>query len=183
MEPSTSSPPRPQYLCAPNIAAMLRLPAAVTIVTLLGVFALIRGPAALWSVFGSIPSAGALFVAYVASAPVHERLHIIGYRWIGRVAPSATRIVWFGLIGVAECHAPMRVWPYRWSIALPGLVLGVVPFVIGLVAGEPWPSAFGAFCIGAAMADVRVLWTIRRLPAAASIEMQPRLGAFVILGS
>jgi hypothetical protein len=161
---------------------MLRLPAALLAVGLLGAHALAWGRASLLPVFGSLAATGLLFLAYVASIPSHEALHVAGYRAIGRVPPGAAGVSVRGLMAYAHCSAPMPARAYRISLALPGVVLGVLPAAIGLATGLAWPTAFGAFALGGALADARVIWALRDVPASAPVLFCPAAGAYEVGG-
>ena len=159
---------------------MLRAPAAVVIVALLGAFALVHWPAALAPVFGKLGSTAKLFAAYLVAVPCHEWLHLLGYRLFGRVPRAAIRTEWHGVGALARCDAPMSVRAYRWAIALPGLTLGLAPLIVGFAINHAWLAAFGAFATGAAMADVGVLWALRGATAGSLVELRLDLGGYCL---
>jgi hypothetical protein len=119
--------------------------------------------------------AGALVLSIVA----HELLHLMGFMWFGGVPWSAVRVELRGTTIAARCTVPLAARSYRAAVALPGLVLGVMPTVSGLMSGVAWLTVYGAVMLGAAVGDARVLWVLRGVPSGESIgapHEKPRAG-------
>ena len=179
--PPATDPESGRMLIRPGpLARLLRLPAAVVILALLLAHAALWGRDSLGAVFGERNAAVALVVAYLVSLPLHEALHLLGYRRIGRAPREAVSVRMHGLVAYARCAVPLRAAAYRAAVALPGLALGVLPFVLGLSLGHGWLAAFGAFLTGGAVGDARVLWTLRAVPGDALVLFRPDLGAFEV---
>ena len=100
--------------------------------------------------------AGAAAIA-IASAVVHELLHVVGWRLFGRVPwRSITfRPSWRKMGFVAHVDAPSD----RWSIALPALVMGVLPIAIGCATGRGLIVLWGLFFLLECFADLAELFT------------------------
>ena len=64
----------------------------------------------------------------------------------------------------AHCTAALRCGPYRRAIALPGLVPGMPPLVIGLAAGHWGATLFAFVMLAFAGGDFLLLWTLRGVP-------------------
>lgn len=109
--------------------------------------------------------AGALVLSILA----HELLHLVGFVWFGRAPWRAVRVELRGLTIAAHCAVPLPAWSYRAAVALPGVVLGVVPAVIGMLSGVAWLTVYGAVMLGAAVGDARVLWVLRGVPSGEEI--------------
>jgi hypothetical protein len=88
----------------------------------------------------------------------------VGFVWFGGAPWAAVRVELRGLTIAAHCAVPLPAWSYRAAVALPGVVLGVVPAVSGLVSGAAWLTVYGAVMLGAAVGDARVLWVLRAVP-------------------
>lgn len=170
----------PCYVSPGPLAPMLRLPAALVAIAALGAHALLWGGASLRPVFGAPGGILLLFALSLASVPVHEALHVAGYRLLGGAPRGAVGVSVQGLMAYAYCAVPLPARAYRASIALPGAVLGLLPLAAGLALGRAWPTAFGVFALAAAMADARVLWALRRVPAAARVRFRAELGAYEV---
>ena len=97
---------------------------------------------------------------------VHEALHGLAWRLAG--APAGT--VRFGfqlktLTPYAHCSAALPARAYRLGAATPGVVLGLVPALVGL--GLAWGAGFwfGVFFTLAAGGDALILWLLRGVPS------------------
>lgn len=103
-----------------------------------------------------------LAIALVLSVALHELLHVAGYVWIGGAPIHAVHIEWRGAVIVARCDVPLPARSYRAAVALPGVVLGLVPTIVGLASGIAWITVYGAVMLGASAGDVAVLWALRK---------------------
>jgi len=112
-----------------------------------------------------------ILIAIIPSIFIHEGLHGVGYRLGG----AAWRDVKFGfqikgLMPYAHCKVPLTVSGYRLGVALPALVLGVIPAVIGTATGNSALTAYGAMMIIAAVGDLILL--VMLLPMRGNIYVQ-----------
>ena len=114
---------------------------------------------------GNRPLLFPLAAALVVSVALHELLHLAGYVWLGGAPRDAVHVEWRGAVIVARCDVPLPARSYRAAVALPGLLLGVVPTLVGLVSGIGWITVYGAVMLGASAGDVAVLWTLRKYRA------------------
>lgn len=119
----------------------------------------------------------------LVSVVVHEGLHALGFVWVGGVARTAVSfgIFWRTLTPFAHCRAPMTMNAYRLAVALPGLLLGVVPAGLGLLLGLVPLLLFGCWMVVAASGDVAVLWATRHVAGSALVRDHPtRAGCWVL---
>jgi hypothetical protein len=138
-----------------------------------------------WLLWGA--PAGDLIPAWVllaifASIPVHEGLHGVGYRQAGAARSSITfGVNWRALAPYAHCRAPLRASGYRWAVALPGLVLGGAPLLLGLASGS-WAITMLAFANLAAAAGDALLYGMlwRVAPRAWVLDHPSEMGAVVL---
>lgn len=136
--------------------------------------------------FGQFMEPLSLLPALIGGIVIHELLHGIGWAIFGRLPWSKLR---FGfklstLTPYAHVTTALPVRAYRWGAALPCLVLGILPIMIGTVSGSGWLLAFGLFFTLAAAGDLLILWVIRRIPTDKYVEDHPsRAGCFVLDGS
>ena len=64
---------------------------------------------------------------------------------------------------------------------MPGLLLGIVPMVVGVVIGSGWLLFFGAISTLAAGGDMLILWLLRGVPGHRLVEDHPtNAGCFVL---
>lgn len=109
-----------------------------------------------------------------AGIVVHEALHGVAWRLTG--APAGT--VRFGfqlktLTPYAHCSAALPARSYRIGAATPGVVLGLLPALVGLgfeIGGMFW---FGTFFTLAAGGDALILWLLRGVPSERLVKDHP----------
>lgn len=153
---------------------------AIPVLTIyLGGYILLWGwPTGLSWVWGEFVGA---VIILIVSVIIHELLHGIGYRLGG----ASWREIKFGvkqLTPYAHCEIPLRLAAYRVAVLLPGLILGVLPAVIGLVWGIWLLTLYGAVMSAAALGDALILWLLRDAPPAAQVLDHPsKVGCELIL--
>lgn len=80
-----------------------------------------------------------------------------------------------------HCTEPLEVKAYRIGACLPGVLLGVVPALIGIISGSGELLLWGLLFTLAARGDMLVVWLIRHVPAEQLIEDHPHCaGCYVI---
>lgn len=125
----------------------------------------------------------AIPATFVAGVVVHELLHGLSFLYIGGASRESVTLLGFQretATPYSSCSQPLRAGGYRWTIAMPGLVLGILPVAAGLFTGNPWAMFFGTFFLLAASGDAIILWLLRGVPANALVEDHPtRAGCYV----
>lgn len=152
-------------------ANLLALPlVAVSLAGVLGPYHWLWGMPSLFAI-----ATPATLLVILAGAIAYEYLHAAG--WVLAGVPKARvrfGVHWKIVTPYARCTDPVPARAYRIGVLLPGVVLGLVPAVAGVAAAEPVAAAFGAFFLSAATGDLLVLWSIRRVGAAALVRGHPR---------
>jgi hypothetical protein len=83
----------------------------------------------------------------------------------------------------AHLKEPIEVNAYRWGAFMPGLVLGLLPALVGILTGNGFLIAFGLLFVSAAGGDLLILWLIRKVPAGRMVEDHPtNAGCYVLEG-
>jgi hypothetical protein len=114
---------------------------------------------------------------------IHELLHMLAWKFSSGKPFSAFK---FGidpksLSPYAHCTESMAVGPYRLGGAAPGILVGILPYLIGLIAGDLIWALWGYLFTLAASGDWIVLWLLRNVPQHALVEDHPtRAGCTVI---
>jgi len=114
---------------------------------------------------------------------VHELIHGLTWMIFGRQPLSAIK---FGFQArtftpYAHCTVPLKVNPYRIGAAMPCILLGLLPAILGIVNGEGWLLAFGLLFITAAGGDILILWLIRNVSNDKYVEDHPtNAGCYVL---
>lgn len=118
----------------------------------------------------------------IAGIVLHEGLHAIGWIVFGKLPFSRVR---FGfklraLTPYAHLRGPVQLKTYRIGILLPLLLLGLPPYLLGIILGRSAFMLYGLFFILAAGGDLLVLWLLRGLPENTWVEDHPtRAGCWV----
>ncbi len=127
---------------------------------------------------------GSLLAALVLGVFAHEGLHALGWAWFGHLPIKAIKLGFQvrTLTPYAHATVPMNAQGYRWGSALPALVLGALPFVVGTTLGRPGIAAFGILLTFAAGGDLLVLWLIRKVDGRAHVLDHPSRVGCILLG-
>ena len=135
-------------------------------------FVALYGPAPLVSAIDSDNGLNMLLLATVLGCVVHELLHGFGFWKIAKLPWRGVEfgIKWRFLTPYATTKVPMDINAYRWSVALPGLVLGVLPLLVAIPARDIFWTSFAAMMLSGAGGDAVVLWHIRDIPAATIVR-------------
>ncbi len=127
----------------------------------------------------------AVIAGLLVGTYVHELIHATSFRRIGGASKAAVGIGvhWKVLTPYAWCKEPIPASAYRWTAVLPGILLGIIPFVVSLIVTEAWLGIWGVFFTLAASGDFLVLWLIRDLaPATWIIDHPSRCGCAIVEG-
>lgn len=114
---------------------------------------------------------------------LHELIHGLSWIYFSKKSVDAIK---FGfqlktLTPYAHSSEPMKVTAYRLGVMMPGLLLGVFPCILGVIAGNEWVMFIGLFFIWSASGDALVLWSIRNVKSGQLVEDHPtRCGCCVI---
>jgi hypothetical protein len=124
-----------------------------------------------------------LLPVLLIGVPVHELIHGIGWVLFGKISIRDVRFGLKSLTPYTHCKVPIRAKAYRMGAFMPGLMLGILPYVIGIMVGNGWIMAFGLLYILAAGGDLLVLWILRDVNREAWVEDHPsRAGCYVMEG-
>lgn len=125
---------------------------------------------------------GAIIVV-ACSAVIHELLHGFGWNIFARVPWQSIsfRPSWRVMGFVAHVNVPVPTPAYRASAALPALVLGVLPIVLGFVTGFGLLVLWGLFFLLECFGDMAVLLAMHKVPSRAWVLDHPnKLGCRIV---
>jgi hypothetical protein len=126
----------------------------------------------------------ALFVGLVAvGVLVHELCHGLGWMVFGKKPLRSVSLgfQWKTLTPFAHLSEPVEIDAYRIGTLLPGLIVGVLPYVLSLVLGDGNLLWLGIMHTTAAGGDWLVLWLLRGLKPGLLVEDHPTsAGCFVM---
>lgn len=138
---------------------------SVVVVTLVGVGCWVP-----YQVFWRLDLSGVLgwflVPVFLFSIVAHEGLHAVGWAVLGGILWRDIRfgVHWRTLTPYAHCRVPMTAASYRFGIALPAVVLGLVPWVVGVATGHPGLFLFGMTLLVAAAGDLLILMMLGPVP-------------------
>ncbi len=119
---------------------------------------------------------------FAAGVLVHELLHAFAWRLAGAERGSVSLgFQWKTLTPYAHSSAPMTARAYRIGALTPGVVLGVVPALAGLVLGAGAVFWFGLFFTLAAGGDALILWLLRGVDGARLVADHPAKPGCLVL--
>jgi hypothetical protein len=162
--------------------AYMLLPAIPLTVALSLAFAGVWGWERFLEGFGRFIRWPNLIPALVIGVPLHELIHGLAWAYFGQRPLKDVRfgVQWKVLTPYAHLEVPIPARAYRLGAAMPALLLGALPYLVGLATGEGGFVAFGLLYLFAAGGDLLVLWLLRRVEGAALVEDHPsRTGCYV----
>lgn len=141
-----------------------------------------KNPLDLYAGERALPALLISLAVFLVSLVIHEGLHGIGYR-MGGVAWSQIKfgVQWKALMPYAHCKAPMRAQAYGIAVALPGLILGVIPTLIGLAGGNEIITLFGAAMLAGAVGDMMILALLTTVRGNPLVQDHPTKPGFQVL--
>lgn len=122
---------------------------------------------AAWKMIWNVPyKRGILRQTYLfilLSFPVHELIHALGFWLFGNIPWSKIK---FGFVPKLIAFYANPLYPlsknaYLWSGVLPGLTIGMVPLLLGLIIGSMPLSFVGLISVMASTGDIFIIWTLR----------------------
>jgi len=120
----------------------------------------------------------------VSGIVIHELLH--GLTW-GCFASKGLKSIKFGvkwkwLTPYCHCKEPLKVKHYKIGGAMPLLVMGIIPSLIGIIIGHGEIASFGIFFTWAAGGDIIALYMLRKLDNDVYISDHPEKMGFIKAG-
>lgn len=143
------------------------------------IFLMLHGAEGLRPTWSSI----ILIIAVLLGIVIHELIH--GYSWIifGGKSFSAIKFgfQWKSLTPYAHLMEPVDVDVYRLGAFMPGFILGILAYVLGLALGNGDLFWFSVVHTSAAGGDWLILWLIRNVTAGMQVEDHPtHAGCYVL---
>jgi hypothetical protein len=118
---------------------------------------------------GSVLFWGGVVLGFV----VHEGLHALGWYLAAGVSWDAFKFGIKDLTPYAHVKVPLPVGPYRLGTALPGVALGLLPGLVGLLLENGPLAMWGLLFTSAAGGDALIIWLLRRAPPGSLVRDHP----------
>lgn len=158
------------------IVILICIPVILILVTL---FNLLHGTLRFELTLNFVIFIGVVIIAVV----IHELIHGIGWMIFGQKPWSAIKFgfQWKTFTPYAHLKEPVEVNAYRIGGFLPGLILGILPYLLSLLLGDVNLLLFGLLNIAGAGGDWLMLWLLRGVPKGALVEDHPtKVGCYVL---
>lgn len=125
-----------------------------------------------------------LLILFVVTIILHEAIHGLTWVFVGDLELSAIKygVLWKALAPYAHPRVALPARVYRLGVAMPGLVLGLLPSLIGMALGHSVLAGWGALLLSFAGGDLLVLLAIATLPASALVLDHPTRFGCVVVG-
>lgn len=114
---------------------------------------------------------------------VHEIIHALSWKVVGGLSFRDFKfgIAWKTLSPYCHATKPMTARAYRVGAMMPGILLGLLPIVVGTLTGDGFLAVLGGLLTAGAVGDVYILWLVRHVPATTLVIDHPtRAGCIVI---
>jgi hypothetical protein len=150
---------------------------------LVGIAWALRGAGFLLDAMIVLQRPGGLLVFLILGVVLHEGIHGLSWAWLGGKSLSSVRLgfQWKSLTPYAHMREPISVRAYRWGAVMPALLLGFLPYTLGLLLGSPFLFLYGWFFILAAGGDFVILWLLRNDRGDLLVKDHPeRVGCVVV---
>ena len=122
-----------------------------------------------------------VFLYLLVGIIIHELLH--GLTW-AYFAPNGLKSIKFGvkwkyLTPYCHCKEPLKVKHYKLGGAMPLLVMGILPSLVGIIIGHGGILSFGIFFTTAAGGDIIALYMLYKLDNNTYVSDHPDKMGFV----
>ena len=121
------------------------------------------------------------FLYLLAGVIIHELLH--GLTWalftVNGLKAIKFGVKWKYLTPYCHCKEPLKVKHYRIGGAMPLIILGIVPSIIGLLFGHGVILSLGIFFTWAAAGDIIALFMLRELDRDVYVSDHPEKMGFI----
>lgn len=124
--------------------------------------------------FANIP---VFIISVILGTVAHEFIHALSWWWLDDIPWKRIHFgfKWKVLTPYVHCPGPVEVTNYRWGVAMPGIVLGLIPYLLALIFQNGWLLGFGLFFTLAAGGDILILWLLRNVKSGKKVKDHPDL--------
>ncbi len=94
---------------------------------------------------------------------IHELLHGLTWALFGKHHLKSMKfgIFWKALMPYCHYKDPLKLNQYRLGLLLPGIILGILPVIWGLLTGHLLSFLFGLYFTYSAVGDFWITWKLR----------------------
>lgn len=123
------------------------------------------------------------FLIIFIGVVLHEMLHAFGFIYFGKVNRKQIQFGfnWKAVSAYAHCKEPVTAMIYRKAVILPGIILGLIPCLLGIALNFFWGSFYGFIMLVAAGGDLAILIAIRSVPSDTKVLDHPtKAGCYIL---
>ncbi len=159
----------------------------LVVVPIIAILALVYvglwGRANFFTGLGQLTSLPNILLVLILGVPLHEFLHAVGWSIFGRIPIREVKfgVMWKVLTPYAHLRNPIRAFAYKAGAISPSVVMGFVPYMLGLAIGHAWLVNFGLLFILAAGGDLLVFWKLRSVNHDAMVVDHPTRAGCIVL--
>lgn len=124
--------------------------------------------------FSNLP---VFLISLIVGTIAHECIHAICWAWLDDIPWGKIHFgfKWSSLTPYVHCPEPVKIGNYRWGVAMPGILLGIFPYLLALLLQNGWLLGFGFFFSLAAGGDILILWLLRNVEAGSQVQDHPEM--------
>jgi Putative zincin peptidase len=125
-----------------------------------------------------------LITGFVLLIVLHELIHGLSWQWLSGSKWEDVKygFQWKTLTPYAHLKKPIDIRPYRWGAAMPGILTGLLPLLVGLIWGNGVIFVIGLMMTAAAGGDMMILWLLRKDKHPTLVEDHPSAaGCYVLI--
>jgi hypothetical protein len=125
-----------------------------------------------------------LLGSFIVGTAFHELIHAISWSLFDGIPWKKVHFgfKWSTFTPYVHCPEPVEVTNYRWGVAMPGIVLGLLPYLFALILQNGWLLGFGLFFTLAASGDLLILWLLKNVPSGTLVQDHPDLVGCRVFG-
>jgi len=118
-----------------------------------------------------------LLGSFVLGTIGHELIHALCWSWLDHIPWDKIHFgfKWSTLTPYVHCPEPIEITNYRWGVAMPGIVLGLLPYLIALLLHNGWLLGFGLVFTLAASGDILILLLLSPVASGTLVQDHPEL--------
>jgi hypothetical protein len=165
LDKSVEKPPVELAVSIDDLLKMQRLPSIIATAGVIAICGLFHDIRQIFNVIFNWEELIPLLAAYFVSLFLHEVIHRVGFMVFGSLGSKDVKTIFHGAMMITHPRDTANVGPFRLATALPLVLMGVIPAILGIALAVGWVMLYGALMVGSAMPDMLILWRLRSTPA------------------
>lgn len=123
-------------------------------------------------------------IAIIFGILIHELIHAFFFTLLSR---NNFKSIKFGfkrkpLLFYVHCTDSLNIYAFRTGVIMPGLIIGLIPTIVGLICGNIYMTVYGIIFTSGAAGDLMVLIATKGLSGSQKIRDLPDKMGFEVVG-